>query len=177
MAIDGARSIANGAARSLSRIRFTSSTAILSDRGGSSSRICRACGHVSQPSVCVKNSRRTVRVIFANSARSLSWSDGESSGTIRLCHWRANRARPPDRASSTPYLNRSSNAFLAPLEVDGELPASVDVDDAGELVCRSIVVRGAKSVHALRSSFGATRAGILSLCAHSHRALVSNETH
>ena len=48
---------------------------------------------------------------------------------------------------------------------------------AGVLVCRSTVVRGVISVHVLRSSFGATRAGSLAFSVHSQRALVSNETH
>src|SRR5258705_12095268 len=89
----------------------------------------------------------------------------------------AGEARADGRSKLRPYLKRSSNAFLAPLDVDGDDPGVAGVEDAGELVCRSIVVRGAKNVHVLRSSFGATRAGILSFCVHSHRALVSNETH
>jgi hypothetical protein len=42
-------------------------------------------------------------------------------------------------------------------------------------VCRSIVVRAANSVQALRASLGATRA-VNVTCAHSQRALVSNDT-
>jgi len=48
---------------------------------------------------------------------------------------------------------------------------------AGVLVWRSTVVRGVISAQLLRSSFGATRAGNFAFSVHSHRALVSNETH
>ena len=48
---------------------------------------------------------------------------------------------------------------------------------AGVLVWRSIVVRGWNSSQLFRASFGATRADSLSLCVHSQRALVSNDSH
>ena len=75
-----------------------------------------------------------------------------------------------------PYLNKSSNACFALLaEPPDELvPAS---RFCGVLVWRSIVVRGEKSVQSFRASLGATRAGSLSFCVHSQRALVSNDSH
>jgi hypothetical protein len=66
-------------------------------------------------------------------------------------------------------LNKSSNALRA--LVEGPLGA------AGVLVWRSTVVRGVKKTQSLRSSFGATRAASFAFCVHSHRALVSNDTH
>ena len=60
------------AALSFSRMKFTSSIAILSESGGSSSRICLVCTHGSQSSVCVKNSTRTPLVISSNDSRSFS---------------------------------------------------------------------------------------------------------
>src|SRR5262249_40405912 len=70
------------------------------------------------------------------------------------------------------YLKRSSKALRA-LETPGELSLAA----VGELVCRSTRVRGEKSVHMLRSSFAATRAASFAFSVHSHRALVSNDTH
>src|SRR5438105_4077453 len=64
------------------------------------------------------------------------------------------------------YLNRSSNAFLAPDALLG------DTDD---FVSRSTVVRGSKCVHSLRTSFGDTRAAIGRW--HSNAADVSKWTH
>jgi hypothetical protein len=58
----------------------------------------------------------------------------------------------------------------SPLEGLPELAGGVDV-------CRSTRVLGVISAQLFRSSFGETRAGILSLWLHSQRALVSNETH
>jgi hypothetical protein len=57
---------------------------ILSERSGSSSRICRVCRHVSQPSVWVKKTRRTGRVMSANACRSRSWSDEEINAMEQL---------------------------------------------------------------------------------------------
>src|SRR5580765_2497940 len=69
------------------------------------------------------------------------------------------------------YLNRSSNAFFALfVGPDGLLLAAV-------LVWRSTVVRGENSAQLLRSSLGATRAGMRAFSVHSHRTLVSNDTH
>src|SRR6476469_2165183 len=74
------------------------------------------------------------------------------------------------------YLNRSSNACLAlVLEPPDEVPPASRF--CGVLVWRSMVVRGSYIVQLLRTSFGATRAGSRSLLVHSHRALVSNDTH
>ena len=55
-----------------SRTKLISSIVIWSDSSGSSSRIWRVCRHVSQPSVCVKNSSRTGRVMPAKRSRSRS---------------------------------------------------------------------------------------------------------
>src|SRR5262245_52328360 len=80
--------------------------------------------------------------------------------------------------ASLHYLKRSSNALRALVDDDDdEVLLDAAGADGGVLVCRSIVVRGVISAQVLRASFGATRAGILSFCAHSQRALVSNETH
>ena len=68
-------------------------------------------------------------------------------------------------------MNRSSNAFFA-LFVGADAVVLADV-----LVWRSTVVRGEKSAQLLRSSLGATRAGMRAFSVHSHRTLVSNETH
>src|SRR5207245_842316 len=83
---------------------------------------------------------------------------------------------PRDVSFYSGYLNRSSKACFALLldPPDGLLPPS---RFWGVVVWRSIVVRGANSAQSLRSSFGATRAGSWSLCVHSQRALVSNDTH
>jgi hypothetical protein len=69
-------------------------------------------------------------------------------------------------------LNRSSKARRALL-----LGLVEPLLAGGVPVCRSTVVRGVNSVHRLRSSFGATRAGSLSCCVHSQRTLVSNDAH
>src|SRR5439155_19294466 len=77
-------------------------------------------------------------------------------------------------SSGPPYLNKSSKAFFALLVADE------DEDDgpvAGVPVWRSTVVRAANSAQLLRSSFGATRAGMRSWSVHSQRTLVSNDTH
>jgi hypothetical protein len=84
IATAGARSTPYTFAVSPSRMRFTSSIVILSESGGSSSRICRVCTHVSQSRVWVKNNRRTGRVMSANASRNFSWSDGEIKGIQRL---------------------------------------------------------------------------------------------
>ncbi len=73
--------------------------------------------------------------------------------------------------SSIAYLKRSSNALRA------LVGAASPLGDAGVLVWRSMVVRGEKSVQLFRSSFGATRAVSFAFSVHSHRALVSNDTH
>src|SRR4051812_2196451 len=178
-AIAGTRSIAYCAALSLSRMKLTSSIVTLSERTGSSSRICRVCRHGSQSSVCVKNSRRTAPVISLNDWRSFSCSEGANKG---ISHYRrcspaggsglriaGLRIRGPARAN---YLNKSSKALRAGLgpEEPPELAAGV-------LVWRSTVVRGENSAHVFRASFGATRAASAALCEHSHRALVSKATH
>src|SRR5438093_149756 len=80
----------------------------------------------------------------------------------------ASSLQPP---ASSLYLKRSSNARRA-LLVGGDSDLL-----AGVLVCRSMVVRGVKNAQLLRSSFGATRAGSFAFSVHSHRALVSNDTH
>src|SRR5262249_40451851 len=86
--------------------------------------------------------------------------------------------RPP-REDPWCYLKRSSKALRA-LSEDAlplELPLAGDDADGAVLVWRSTVVRGVISAQLLRASFGATRAGILSFCAHSQRALVSKNAH
>jgi hypothetical protein len=65
-------------------------------------------------------------------------------------------------------LNKSSKAWRAP-------PLVLD-PAVGELVWRSMVVRGEKSAHAFFASFGETRA-VSASCEHSNRALVSNDAH
>src|SRR5262245_29254424 len=97
------------------------------ESGGSSSRIFRVSGHISQSSVWVKNNNRTRRVIAANASRSRSWSFGEIRANVR-----------------TLYLKRSSNAWRA--LVGPAVP-----------VWRSTVVRAEKKVQVFRASFGATR--------------------
>ena len=94
IAIAGTRSMPYCLALSGSRTRFTSSTLIFADSRGSSSRICRVCRHVPQPSVWVKNSSRTFLAIAAKAARDVP-------------DW---RVRSGPRLS---YLNRSSNACRA----------------------------------------------------------------
>ena len=79
-----------------------------------------------------------------------------------------NDCRVQDRVT---YLNKSSNACLALLL--GRTSRWL----GGVPVWRSTVVRGANSAQLLRSSFGATRADRLASSVHSHRALVSKETH
>ena len=71
-AMAGTRSMPYCLALSGSRMKFTSSIVMRSESGGSSSRICFVCRHVSHPSVCVKNNSRTGRVISANASRSRS---------------------------------------------------------------------------------------------------------
>ena len=70
-------------------------------------------------------------------------------------------------------MNRSSNAFFALFVGPEGLPLLL----AGVLVWRSTVVRGENSAQLLRSSLGATRAGIRAFSVHSQRTLVSNDTH
>ena len=118
---------------------------------GSSSRICRVCWQVSQPSVCVKNTRRTGR---------------SSQRTI---------AQPPliRRRYQGYFKNSEFRISNSTEQVVESLPALVG---PAVPVCRSIVVRGGdERIQLLRASLGVTRA--VTGWVHSKRAPVSNETH
>ena len=112
------------AALSFSRMKFTSSIAILSESGGSSSRICRACRHVSQSSVCVKNSSRTGAVISIERFAELfliGW--GEQRHLTRLsalgragrtrCGTRSTAERPRPLARGEDHARRTDRLALA----------------------------------------------------------------